>query len=51
MRWTESKQLEIEVIEARIPDVDPIVLQIVEGTSNVQKLIIAGIACGHTQNR
>ena len=26
-------------------------LQIVEGTSNVQKLIIAGIACGHTPNR
>ena len=26
-------------------------LQIVEGTSNVQKLIIAGIACGHTANR
>jgi glutaryl-CoA dehydrogenase (non-decarboxylating) len=26
-------------------------LQIVEGTSNVQKIIIAGIACGHTQNR
>jgi len=26
-------------------------LQVVEGTSNVQKLIISGIACGHTQNR
>ena len=26
-------------------------LQIVEGTSNVQKIIIAGIACGHTPNR
>jgi len=26
-------------------------LQIVEGTSNIQKLIIAGIACGHQQNR
>ena len=26
-------------------------LQIVEGTSNVQKLIIAGIACGHSPNR
>ena len=26
-------------------------LQIVEGTSNVQKLIIAGIACGHNANR
>ena len=26
-------------------------LQIVEGTSNVQKLIISGIACGHTPNR
>jgi glutaryl-CoA dehydrogenase (non-decarboxylating) len=26
-------------------------LQVVEGTSNVQKMIIAGMACGHTQNR
>ncbi len=26
-------------------------LQIVEGTSNVQKIIISGIACGFTQNR
>ncbi|MBM64340.1 MAG: acyl-CoA dehydrogenase [Acidobacteria bacterium] len=26
-------------------------LQVVEGTSNIQKLIIAGIACGHTPNR
>jgi glutaryl-CoA dehydrogenase (non-decarboxylating) len=26
-------------------------LQVVEGTSNVQKLIISGIACGHTANR
>ena len=26
-------------------------LQIVEGTSNVQKLIISGIACGHAPNR
>jgi glutaryl-CoA dehydrogenase (non-decarboxylating) len=26
-------------------------LQVVEGTSNVQKLIIAGMACGHTPNR
>ncbi len=26
-------------------------LQVVEGTSNVQKMIIAGIACGHTSNR
>lgn len=26
-------------------------LQIVEGTSNIQKLIIAGIACGHQPNR
>jgi glutaryl-CoA dehydrogenase (non-decarboxylating) len=26
-------------------------LQVVEGTSNVQKLIISGIACGHTPNR
>lgn len=26
-------------------------LQIVEGTSNVQKLIISGIACGFTENR
>jgi glutaryl-CoA dehydrogenase (non-decarboxylating) len=26
-------------------------LQIVEGTSNIQKMIIAGIACGFTQNR
>ena len=26
-------------------------LQVVEGTSNVQKLIIAGMACGHTSNR
>jgi glutaryl-CoA dehydrogenase (non-decarboxylating) len=26
-------------------------LQIVEGTSNIQKVIISGIACGHTQNR
>lgn len=25
--------------------------QVVEGTSNVQKMIIAGIACGHAQNR
>ena len=26
-------------------------LQVVEGTSNVQKLIISGIACGHAPNR
>ena len=26
-------------------------LQVVEGTTNVQKMIIAGIACGHQQNR
>jgi glutaryl-CoA dehydrogenase (non-decarboxylating) len=26
-------------------------LQIVEGTSNIQKIIISGIACGYTQNR
>jgi len=26
-------------------------LQVVEGTSNVQKMIISGIACGFTQNR
>lgn len=26
-------------------------LQVVEGTSNVQKMIIAGIACGHQANR
>ena len=26
-------------------------LQIVEGTSNIQKMIIAGMACGHTPNR
>ncbi len=26
-------------------------LQIVEGTSNIQKMIISGIACGFTQNR
>jgi glutaryl-CoA dehydrogenase (non-decarboxylating) len=26
-------------------------LQVVEGTSNIQKLIIAGIACGHQANR
>lgn len=26
-------------------------LQVVEGTSNVQKMIIAGISCGHQQNR
>ena len=26
-------------------------LQIVEGTSNVQKIIISGIACGFTANR
>lgn len=26
-------------------------LQIVEGTSNIQKTIIAGIACGHVKNR
>ena len=26
-------------------------LQVVEGTSNVQKMIIAGMACGHTPNR
>jgi len=26
-------------------------LQIVEGTSNIQKIIISGIACGFTQNR
>jgi glutaryl-CoA dehydrogenase (non-decarboxylating) len=26
-------------------------LQVVEGTSNIQKLIISGIACGHQQNR
>jgi N-methylhydantoinase B len=34
MRWTEAEQREIQVICARIPDVDPIVLQIVEGTLN-----------------
>jgi glutaryl-CoA dehydrogenase (non-decarboxylating) len=26
-------------------------LQVVEGTSNIQKTIIAGISCGHSQNR
>ena len=26
-------------------------LQVVEGTSNVQKIIISGMACGHTPNR
>jgi glutaryl-CoA dehydrogenase (non-decarboxylating) len=26
-------------------------LQVVEGTSNVQKLIISGVACGHAPNR
>jgi len=26
-------------------------LQVVEGTSNVQKLIISGMACGHSENR
>jgi glutaryl-CoA dehydrogenase (non-decarboxylating) len=26
-------------------------LQVVEGTSNVQKMIISGVACGHTENR
>jgi len=26
-------------------------LQIVEGTSNIQKIIISGMACGHTPNR
>lgn len=26
-------------------------LQVVEGTSNIQKMIIAGIACGHSGNR
>ena len=26
-------------------------LQIVEGTSNIQKMIISGIACGYTKNR
>ena len=26
-------------------------LQVVEGTSNIQKMIIAGMACGHTANR
>ena len=26
-------------------------LQVVEGTSNVQKLIISGIACGRAPNR
>ncbi|MDX1402923.1 MAG: acyl-CoA dehydrogenase family protein [Woeseiaceae bacterium] len=26
-------------------------LQVVEGTSNVQKMIISGVACGHTSNR
>jgi len=26
-------------------------LQIVEGTSNIQKMIIAGIICGHQPNR
>ena len=26
-------------------------LQVVEGTSNIQKIIIAGMACGHTANR
>jgi len=26
-------------------------LQVVEGTSNVQKMIISGMACGHTPNR
>ncbi len=30
---------------------DAISLQIVEGTSNIQKIIISGIACGFTQNR
>ena len=26
-------------------------LQVVEGTSNIQKIIISGMACGHTPNR
>jgi glutaryl-CoA dehydrogenase (non-decarboxylating) len=26
-------------------------LQVVEGTSNIQKIIIAGMACGATPNR
>jgi glutaryl-CoA dehydrogenase (non-decarboxylating) len=26
-------------------------LQVVEGTSNIQKMIISGIACGHAPNR
>ncbi len=26
-------------------------LQVVEGTSNIQKIIISGMACGHTENR
>ena len=26
-------------------------LQVVEGTSNIQKMIISGMACGHTDNR
>jgi glutaryl-CoA dehydrogenase (non-decarboxylating) len=26
-------------------------LQVVEGTSNVQKIIISGVACGFTANR
>jgi glutaryl-CoA dehydrogenase (non-decarboxylating) len=26
-------------------------LQVVEGTSNIQKMIISGMACGHTPNR
>lgn len=30
---------------------DSKVLQVVEGTTNIQKLLIAGIACGHRQNR
>jgi hypothetical protein len=34
MRWTETEQRQIAAINARIPDVDPIVLQIVEGTLN-----------------
>jgi len=41
MRWTETEQRQIAAINARIPDVDPIVLQIVEGTNQIQRNIIS----------
>ena len=51
MRWTTEQQKDLERLAERAREVDPIILQIVEGTSNVQKLIISGIACGHSPNR